>query len=84
MRHSGHPLAGLLRIPPRTRARLLCVTSMLYEVAAIGGLVLAAIVKLLLTYGWKRLSAPKGRQRHRGTKLILTGTLKAPEGKAAP
>jgi len=36
---------------------------MLLEVAAGGGLVLAGVVKVLLTFAWKRLTAPRGRHR---------------------
>jgi hypothetical protein len=30
-----------------------------------GGLAVAAFAKLLLRYGWKRITAPKGRHRPR-------------------
>jgi hypothetical protein len=37
--------------------------STVMEFGIIGGLLLAAIVKTLLRFGWRRLTAPKGRHR---------------------
>lgn len=42
---------------------------MVLEAAVLGGLVLAAVVKVALRYGWRRLTAPKGR--HRGGRTGL-------------
>jgi hypothetical protein len=39
------------------------MSATLYEVAVIGGLVLAGSAKWELKYGWRRLIAPKGRHR---------------------
>ena len=36
---------------------------MVIELAIVGGLVLAAMVKVALRYGWRRLTAPRGRHR---------------------
>jgi len=36
------------------------------EAAVLGGLVLAGAVKVVLRYGWKRVTAPRGRHRGGG------------------
>jgi hypothetical protein len=39
------------------------ISSAAVEFGIAGGVVLAGLVKLLLRYGWHRLTAPKGRHR---------------------
>jgi len=40
------------------------VTSTLYELAVVGGLVLAGLIKMLLRCSWRRLTAPRRGRRH--------------------
>jgi hypothetical protein len=39
------------------------MSSTLLHFAVAGGLALAGVVKVALRYGWRRLTAPKGRHR---------------------
>ena len=50
-----------------SRGIWLTMPSTLLTVAISAGLALAAAVKVLLTFAWTRLTAPRGK--HRGTRL---------------
>ena len=47
------------------------VTSTLYEIAVIGGLVLAGLIKVLFRCSWRRLTVPRRRHLHFGTPSML-------------
>jgi hypothetical protein len=48
---------------PGERGEAFAMSSTVLEASIAGGLLLAAIVKTVLRYGWRRLTAPRGRHR---------------------
>jgi hypothetical protein len=63
---TGPAAASAMRKSPESpgKGEATGMSSTVVTVGVSGGLAVAGLVKLTLQYGWRRITAPKGRHRH--------------------